>query len=173
MQALKKWVPTPLRRLAAWLLPLPSRRSSPNVFDVRSHAIREGIRLDVYWLGGAAGPGPCASLVVLGDEVLRLDCIGPGRGHMHINMKQTRGFHNGGLARLYYREQAIGEQIERACFELEHNLLYALQTNAAARVRRVRLTDAERATCLRFMRDEMQELLERHRAALPDSSAGA
>lgn len=114
--------------------------------------------MDVYWLGGRAGPGSCAAMIVHGDEVMRLDCLGAQRGHMHINLKQTRGFRDGGSARLYFREPSVVEQIDRACFELEHNLLYALTVNGSARIRRVRLTAEEIDRTIRFVRIEMLAL---------------
>ncbi len=172
LRALRAAVPTPLRKMASRVLPLPSRLNSPNVSDIGSCRIGNAARLDVYWLEGDITPGPGASVLVHGDEVMRLDCLGPNRGHMHINLRQSRGFRGGGSARLYFREQAIAEQIERACFELEHNLSYALALNNAAMIRHSRITPAEMETAVAFLRAEMLARLERHSDA-PPSSAGA
>ncbi len=169
-----KWraaIPTPLRRIASRILPLPSRLNSPRVSEVRSSPIGSAARLDVYWLAGTMGRGPCASLVMGGDEVMRLDCLGRNRGHMHINLKQARGFHNGGSARLYFREQSIAEQIERACFELEYNLPYALAVNGASRIRRCRFTPGQMDDAVSFLRAEMGALLACHPDAVGGDSA--
>ena len=168
MRSLRALVPTPLRLIAAHLLPYPSRLSSPKVSKVSSLVIREGVRLSVYWLDISAGisspsggAGPAASLVAFDDEVMRFDCLGEHQGHMHLNMKQSRGF-PGDVARLYFREQSIVEQVERSCFELEKNLDYALRTNFARKVRRVRLDTEEIERASSFMRDTMLMLIAKH-----------
>ena len=173
MRSLRPLVPVPVRRLAAWLLPLPSRLTSPNVCKVRSYAIRDGIQLHVYWLDDNAGPGPAASLLVFGDEVMRFDCLGRGRGHMHLNLKQSRGFPNGGGSRLYYREQTIEDQIERSCFEFATNICYAFSLNASRRIRAVHLDRAEIEAAVPFLRRQMLGLFvqDRFRPELP--SAGS
>jgi len=170
---LRSFVPTPLRRLAAYLLPLPSRLSSPNVSDARHHRIRDGVTLDVYWLALSTDRGPAASLSVFGDEVMRFDCLGPGAGHMHLNLKQSRGLPNGGGARLYFREQLIDDQIERSLFEFENNLTYALKVNTSARRRRLRLSPDEINTAAGFLRDQMQRLWSEHGDPAARISAGA
>ncbi|MEQ9464038.1 MAG: hypothetical protein RJQ10_10275 [Haliea sp.] len=141
--------------------------------DVRSCRVGDVARLDVYWLHGEAGRGPCASLIIAGDEVMRLDCLGRNRGHMHINLKQTRGFHNGGSARLYFREQSIAGQIERACFELEYNLPYALAVNGAGRIRRCRFSPGAVENAVAFLRAEMCALHACHPDAVGGGSACA
>lgn len=164
MKILRSYIPTSLRRLAARVLPLPSRLASPNVSDVRVHVVSEDVHLEVYWLSGKVGPGPGASFMVLGDEVMRFDCFGARRkGHMHLNLKQSRGFPGGGSARLYYPEQTIEEQIERSCFELENNLTYAFKTNASGRIRRLRLRPEEIAASKAFLRQNMLVLLAQYR----------
>jgi len=162
LKRLKARVPTPLRRLGAWLVPMPSRLSSPNVSDARSIILRNGVRLDVYWLRTSQGCGPAASLVAFGDEILRFDCFGPDRGHMHLNLKQTRGFQGGGTARLYFREPSIEEQVARSRFELETNLPYALTTNASARIRHLLLDREEIVEASKYMEREMLALLARN-----------
>jgi len=153
----------PLRGLAARVVPLRSRLRSPNVSDSHSLAIRPGVTVQVYWLGERLGAGPGASLIVRGDEVMRLDCLGPGRGHMHVNLRQIRAFRGGPAARLYFPEQDIPAQIERSCFELQHNLPYALATNISPAVRRLRLNAQESSQAVTFMRERMHALLAAHR----------
>ncbi|MEQ8800460.1 MAG: hypothetical protein RLP45_00320, partial [Haliea sp.] len=135
LRMLRAATPAPLRVLLAGWLPLPSRRASPGTSDVESAVIRPGVSLDVYWLSTQGRQGPAASLLIFGDEVMRFDCLGPGAGHMHLNLKQVRGVPHGTAARLYFREQDVIGQIERACFETEHNLPYALTLNVSARIR--------------------------------------
>lgn len=170
VRALRTLIPLPLRMLGARLLPLPSRLSSPHVSDVTSHVIRAGIRIDVYWLRLPTHSGPAASLLIFKDEVMRFDCVGPNLGHMHLNMKQTRGY-RGDIARLYFHEQDIVAQIERSCFELRTNLAYALKTNFSEQIRQLQLEPSEIEQAAAFLRCEMKDRLARHRSDLSSSSA--
>lgn len=172
LRALRAATPSPLRALLAGWLSLPSRRASPAIKDLESEAIRPGVSLDVYWLCTEDGRGPAASLLIFGDEVMRFDCLGPGAGHMHLNLRQARGAANGGAARLYFREQEVAEQIERACFEVEHNLPYVLTLNVSARIRRLRFTSAEMQRAATFLRQAMLARQARH-ALLPAATASA
>ena len=165
MKLLRSLVPTPLRLLAAKILPLPSRLTRPTVKDIHSHSIREGLFVHVYRLVEPTGPGLGVSVVAFTDEVMRFDCFGASDGHMHLNIKQNRGY-PGSVARLYFREQTIQEQIERSCFELEHNLSYALKTNASSRLRRLQLQPAELQGAVSFMRDTMNSVLIRYEPEL-------
>jgi hypothetical protein len=115
----------------------------------------------VYWLAPPTGPGIAASLVAFGDEIMRFDCLGAKKAHMHINMKQTRGF-PAEHKRLYYRETSITEQIDRSCFELLNNLEYALNTNVSRRVRRLSVSESRLQECVDFTRAEMLNVLEVH-----------
>lgn len=169
---LRALAPVPLRQLASRVLPLPSRLQRQSVSDVRSLALQPCVWLHVYWLTLETQAGPSASFIVLGDEVMRLDCLGAGNGHMHLNLRQVRGYREGGAARLYFREQTWNGQIERACFELENNLPYALATNRARNIRATRLTAAELGRAAAFARVEMLSLVDARRQ--PDAtSAGA
>lgn len=161
----------PLRSLLAGWLPLPSRRGSPAIKDIESETIRPGVSLDIYWLSTEGRQGPAASLLIFGDEVMRLDCLGPGAGHMHLNLKQARGLPNGTAARLYFREQDVVAQIERACFEVEHNLPYVLTLNVSARIRRLRLSSAEIQRAVGFLQQAM--LAQQARHALPAAGGSA
>lgn len=163
---LRQLVPTPVRLLAARILPLPSRLDIPTVTDVHSYRVCEGFFVHVYWLIEPTGPALGASIVVFNDEVMRFDCVGEGAGHMHLNIKRTRGF-PGEVARLYYREATIDEQIERSCFEFEHNLSYAMKTNVSGRIRRMQLRADEMQNAVSFLRDSMIALLNLHRSELP------
>lgn len=141
--------------------------------DLRIHQLRHDVVLEAYWLNAPVGPGPAASLYALGDEVMRFDCLGAQRGHMHLNMKQSRGFPGGGSARIYFAEQTFEQQIDRSCFELEHNLAYALKLNASARLRRLQPTQEEIAAAARFLYTQMHELLSRLNPVSDLQSPGA
>lgn len=139
----------------------PQRRSVfPNVTDVHGRLLQDSVGLDVYWLAAwedVAGPG--GSLYVHEDEVMRLDCMGPTYGHMHLNINQTSRYPNGEVARLYFSESTYEEQIERAAYELTTNVAYALTVNDDPRVRATRIEKATLEQAAGWMADIMKRLL--------------
>lgn len=104
----------------------PARR------DVASIPVQPEVELRVCWKQLEIGHGPAASLFVLGDEVLRFDCFGAGRGHYHAELVQPER----ATGRIYFPERSVEEQIERSLFELTRNLAYYLQRNPRRDVRR-------------------------------------
>ena len=129
--------------------------------------IQDDVRLDVFWVDRRLGPGPGASLYVLGDEILRLDCFGNQGlgGHYHINPSQVE-LHHVNTARLFFPEGSHEEHVDRATFELQRNLPAALAMNRDARVRRVQVDHARLEGAAEEMRAFMRELLARHRDEL-------
>ncbi len=113
------------------------------------------------------GPGPSASLYVLGDEVLRLDCFGDSGlgGHAHINPRQveTDSFKP---ARLYFPKGDHRQHIDRATFEMTRNVPAALAMNRDPFVRRVKIDEARLLDAAEEMRSTMLEALNRHRDEL-------
>lgn len=78
------------------------------------------------------GSGPSASLYVLGEEVMRLDCFGGNDGHMHFNPAQD--YLNNRLdaartPRIYFLEGNRQDHVDRATFELKRNVSAALAMN--------------------------------------------
>jgi hypothetical protein len=154
-------------RLVYWLWHL-RRRNRPrtgddNAVDVRVVPVREGARLEVYWNTNPLGPGPAASLYVLEEEVLRLDCFGGETGHMHINPVQVN------LAlpwevtpRYFFPPDTLENHIERSVFELTTNSKAALQTNLLGRVRMFPIEHGCLVEAAGRMRSEMYELLAKH-----------
>jgi hypothetical protein len=168
------------RRLARYLLPeavlyplwrwqaaRSPRSALPTASDHRTIAIQDGMRLDVFWVDRTLGPGPGASLYVLGDEVLRLDCFGAEGlgGHYHINPRQVE-LSSGVAARLFFPAGSHEDHIERAAFELETNLPAILAMNRDARIRRIEVDEARLTAAAAELRHVMSALLQRHRADL-------
>ena len=91
-----------IKRLALLVLPQPilyrlwhlNRKRRPrteldSAMDHRVIDVQTGVRLNVYWADVQnVGRGPGASLFVLLEEVMRIDCFGGNAGHMHINPVQ-------------------------------------------------------------------------------------
>lgn len=159
-------------RLWRWRTARRPRSALSTASEHRTIAIQDGIDLDVFWVNRELGPGPGASLYVLGDEVLRIDCFGDYGlgGHYHINPSQTTLYATE-TARLFFPAGSHAEHIERAGFELARNLPAMLAMNRDARIRGIELDGARLRQVANDMRQCMLDLLERHRDELTEEPA--
>ena len=110
----------------------------PGRQDRTTYPIQDDVRLEVYWRNDRAGYGPAASVYAYNQEVLRLDCFGEakkhgGKGHCHINLKQTRA------RQWMYPPGTVRDHIEHAMHDLRHNLRFCLQTNADERIQQIEI----------------------------------
>ncbi len=162
-----------LREIALNVLPEPifyrllhyiTRRRLPTALetasDRRKISPQEDVELWIYWRNaGYVRDGPSASLFVLREEVLRLDCYGGSLGHMHLNPRQQWPY-----GTLYFQDGSRVEHVDRAAFELIANTDAALKSNRLSRVRNFPIDQNALADASNQMRLLMQELLERHPA---------
>jgi hypothetical protein len=161
--------------VARWLLPQPllfglwrlrpnrmQRPSSEVVSDRRLFRPEPGVVLEVFWVRlRGVGRGPSASLYVLDEEVMRLDCFGETDGHMHLNPAHWRVISGLKTPRLYFGASSIAEQIERSGFELTRNAAAALETNMLGRVRAFKIDPIALAGAVEDVMREMRLLYER------------
>ncbi len=154
-------------RLLYWLWHLRRkgrpRTGDDNALDLRVISVQDGVRLEVYWNTNPLGPGPAASLFVLDEEVLRVDCFGGKTGHMHINPVQA----NLPLAweitpRYFFPPDTVEGHIDRSLFELTMNTPAALKTNQLARIRRFPIQKTSLTDAALEMKAYMYELLRGH-----------
>ena len=139
------------------------RSTHSNVTEVCSRVIQDRVAMEVYWLSVLEGTGPAASLYVHHDEVMRLDCLGPDAGHMHVNMIQSARHPKGAKKRLYFCERTVEEQIERAVFELTTNAPYSLGLNEDPSVQQTFLDPQKLVDAAEWMRHKMKDLLGKKR----------
>jgi hypothetical protein len=147
------------------------RRGMPRTEDgtteeLRTIPVQGGVRLEVYWTVVEQGAGPCASLFVLDEEVLRLDCFAGKHAHMHLNPVQL----NLPLPwkvtpRIAFPDASARAQIARAAFELEVNTQTTLQMNQRARIRGFFIEPAGLAAAAKQMQSYMLELVDRRGAS--------
>jgi len=131
--------------------------------DLRAFGVQDGVRLDVYWTVVEQGAGPCASLFVLDEEVLRLDCFAGSSAHMHINPVQLNlplPWHV--TPRIKFPPAGARAQIERGAFELVTNAKTALQMNQLARLRGFPIERDALVAAAEEMKTYMLELVARH-----------
>ena len=169
-----------LRKGACYLLPQPllyelwhywSRRNRRPNYDTAANnqTIRpqEGVVLEIYWSDvPGVGYGPSASLFVLREEVLRLDCFGDGNGHMHFNPSQVHVFGWDSISRVRFSPISVWQQIERGAFELTQNAAAAIAMNMLARVRKFPLEQSALDTAANEMTERMRALCEQKMSAL-------
>ncbi|MBF2097350.1 MAG: hypothetical protein IGQ88_03095 [Gloeomargaritaceae cyanobacterium C42_A2020_066] len=125
--------------------------------DVVKLPVQNQVYLEVYWKAVGLGTGPSLIFNAYGQEALRFDCLGPG-GHGHITLVQPDG---PAQDRIFLPEKTIEAQIERALFELDTNLVYWLQRNPDARLRRLRVDRDALQKNLVTARDLMRTYAER------------
>ena len=89
--------------------------------------------LIVHWSDfPPVGSGPSASLYVLQEEVMRIDCFGGVDGHMHFNPEQdylNNRLDTARTPRIYFPEGSRQDHVDRAVFELKRNVSAALAMN--------------------------------------------
>jgi hypothetical protein len=130
--------------------------------ELRSIAVQNDVRLDVYWTVVAQGAGPCASLFVLDEEVLRLDCFAGHTAHMHLNPVQLNlPLPWSVTPRIAFPPGSMEEQIERASFEIVTNTKAVLQMNQLTRFRQFSIKRSALETAAKAMKSYMLELAER------------
>jgi len=103
--------------------------------DHRLVTVPEPYRLEVYWLCICEDTGPAYSLFHRTDELLRVDLLG-SCPHIHYNLAESR-YRDGMDHRVYLPPAPMDSQIDRAVFELAHNVPYCngLHRNRAIRTR--------------------------------------
>ena len=153
---------------------LIKKRSHSEMYPHRKDVVRYELQphayLEVFWKVLEIGRGPSVALFVYDQEVVKFDCFGAKDGHYHINERQWGKLSKGTVHRLYFPEQTVEAQIERAVFELRTNLSVYLQRNADPRVRNCRIDPACLAEMTGRMREKMLEYLRTIPALQPHHS---
>jgi hypothetical protein len=108
--------------------------TAPRRRDRVRYEIGDAAYFEVFWKVLDIGRGPAVSLFIRDTEVMKFDCFGKGRGHVHIELRtgllKALAHH-----RLHLGEKTVEEQIERTIFELRMNLPYYLERHGDARIR--------------------------------------
>jgi len=156
--------------LARRLLPMPllyhlwhqKTRRAPRpeldtATDRRQFRPQPDVRLEVYWSRvPGVGWGPSASLFVLDEEILRLDCFGGADGQQARLTARLEG------PRIRFGPGTIPDHIARGVFELKTNGVAALKSNMIKRIRDFPLDAAALDRVSNDMADYMQALYETH-----------
>jgi hypothetical protein len=106
--------------------------------DLQMVPVSDEVRLEVFWKDLAHGKGPAVSLFILEEEILRIDCFGSERPHLHASFFMPAE----GESRLFMPEATVEAQIERAKFELCRNFGYYQARVLNEKIRQVQLAPA-------------------------------
>ncbi len=129
--------------------------------------VTDQVYLDVYWKILNLGKGPALILNVMGEEVLRFDFFGQGAGHYHVTVPEIEP---NSKSLLFFAEQTIPEQIDRALFELNKNIDWYLHRHPLRQIRQIKIdksrmrqaTEAAKAQLLAYI-GEAEKLEERQK----------
>lgn len=115
--------------------------------------LTENAFIDIFWKRLPIGIGPAASVVIYDHEILRFDCFGAGEGHLHASFFLPAAVQE---TRLFFSESSIDQQIERAVFDLTHNLYYYTQRSPYNDVRTFWMDKAHLQVAGEQMQTKMQ-----------------
>ena len=123
----------------------------------------QGAQLLVHWSDfPPIGSGPSASLYILEEEVMRLDCFGGEDGHMHFNPPQltlVNRLDSNKTPRIYFPPGSRQEHVDRAAFELKKNVVAALEMNLLPEIQNYRLDAHEVEAAAERMHGLMTNML--------------
>lgn len=102
--------------------PPPSVRKDVTVIPVQPN-----VQFLVYWKVLRIGKGSAVILDAYGDEVLKYDCFGAGKGHYHVAPNY--------FTRIFFVEASAHAQAERACADLEANGIKYLSIHPDPQIR--------------------------------------
>lgn len=118
-----------LRRILRYLGILKVNKIKRN--DVVKFPIQEEVFFLVYWKVLKIGKGPAVTLNIFGNEVLKFDCFGKGKGHFHIDPFRK--------LRIYFVENSAKDQVKRVKTELLLNAQRYIENHSNAKINSVRL----------------------------------
>lgn len=123
--------------------------------DIVIYEIQPQVLVKVYWKILPIGKGTALELIISGDEILRFDCFGEDDGHYHIFV----GYEYPDRDRIYFPEKTVEEQINRAIFELSHNLHCFLQLHRSPQIRNLKIDAVALQSVCEQARQQMLEYL--------------
>ena len=129
-------------------------------YPARNHVTRYEVQpdvlIDIYWKALPKWRGPGLSLFIYGNEVLRFDCFGNGKGHYHVDFNTSWPTKNN---KLFFTESTVESQIDRTLYELKTNLYYYLQRNPKRKIRNIKINSDKLDNVCEKIRESMIGLL--------------
>ncbi|MEM9922570.1 MAG: hypothetical protein AAF915_02245 [Cyanobacteria bacterium P01_D01_bin.50] len=130
--------------------------------DIRKDSIKfnidDHVYLEVYWKIYGIGKGPALIVNALGEEVLKFDCYGPGKGHYHVIVTELQP---NCRSILHLPEQTVELQIERAIFEIKNNLNWYLERHPLAKIRKLKIQKSQLQAVTEELHNQMIEYHEK------------
>jgi hypothetical protein len=162
---------SPLQRIPKrYLRRLPRRVAVPlltatgwpraHTEERREFAVPAPFRLEAYWLHAGDDEGPAYSLFHGVDEILRVDCLRESP-HIHYGLAESR--HRGPAEpRVYLPPASESDQIDRATFELAHNVPYCTGLHRRRSVRTAPIDHEAFRRASAEVGDHLRALVARH-----------
>jgi hypothetical protein len=132
--------------------------------DMVNFPLGDSAYLQAYWKIYGVGRGPALALYIDSEEVLKFDFYGDEKAHYHVQSLHPAPCRHSALR---MREKTIPEQIDRALFDLEHNLYWYLERHPLQSVRQFRVKKAT----LKATLDQVKPLLLSYVEKVPSADA--
>jgi hypothetical protein len=128
-----------------------------DVVDERRVPIGEALLATAYWIDRPeVGRGRGVSVFWRDQELMRIDLFDVGP-HVHYGLAQMRALDAAGSS-----VRLSSADADRAVFELEHNLRYAIGTHPSRRVRNIEIEPNVLALAAEQLREELLDLAKTH-----------
>ena len=128
--------------------------------DLVRYDLGDGVFLAAYWKVTSEGRGPCSSLYVGENEVLRFDCFGERKGHYHTHLYEW-DVQESPKWRIYFLKKLIEEQVEGAAREIKTNSVRYLTESRHKKIRLVHIDPKRLEEAVNQMRDQMLVYIKR------------
>ena len=132
-------------------------KAYPHRKDCNVIKTQDGVEIHVFWKQVGAGSGPSCSVFVMGHELIKFDCFGEPDGHYHIALPSRAG---STCNTLRFDVTTVEQQIDRAVFELTHNLVYYCERCVHPAVRALRMEQSAIASTAPDIRTALFEALD-------------
>ncbi len=144
------------------LLPYPCRyyfqkeirKASPKAVrqDVQQFHLEPNVYFETYWKKYGIGKGPAVIFYAFEEEVLKFDFFGKGKGHFHTQLLKPAPTER---EVLFFAEETVKAQIERAIFEFEHNLYWYLQRHPLKSIRQLQFDNDSLIKTLKLVKAKL------------------
>ncbi len=150
-------------------VPLMAHRTltREDTVDRRSWTLDHRLRTEAYWLRFDNTSGPALSVFCDDEEFLRIDCLA-GSPHLHYCVAQS--LLRPGQDRIDLIETTDHDLVDRACFELEHNLGFSLHLHRRRSVQQHQLDRTRLDTVASEVGEHLRHLVGVHRSAAQEGA---
>ena len=104
--------------------------------EVKRLQVQDDVYVDMFRLQEGTIGGPGASLLAKGEEVLRIACLGCGRGYYQVYPRHLKRWD---IPRHYFKETTVDAQIDSAVRLLERDAQVLLRAGPVSTLQEIKL----------------------------------